>query len=210
MIGNLTRTAWAGGTRGSLRTACTTCTLFLILNVECQQPTVRLNLLGLVAHHAVAAPALRRATLVSQFLHGTAYLLRREAQRRTLTGYQQDIRSRIELSALTVAGAPEVLLDGLLLRAWRLECPVVGFQPFLLRLREIVTKALTVEGVGLRIDTLIVEGIETRIIDAFHLERQPAAITCCVVQELYVVARAAETTDFIVFTSVERITSSSS
>lgn len=133
------------GTRGSLRTACTTCILFLILNVEGQQPTVRLNLLGLIAHHAVATSALRRATLVSQLLHGTAYLLRREAQRRPLTGYQQDIRSRIELPSLAVAGAPEVLLDGLLLRAGRLECPVVGLQPFLLRLREEVTEALTVE-----------------------------------------------------------------
>ena len=89
----------------------------------------------------------------AQRLHRTADLLDTQAQCRMVSDVTENVRRRVELTALVVAGLAEVLADGLLLGIGRLERPVMFLQHFLLRLGEVVTESLPVEGVGLRVDT---------------------------------------------------------
>ena len=104
----------------------------------------------------------------------------------------QDVGGSVELTPLTVVGLVEVCPDGLLFRQWGLEGPVVLPQLLLLGLREVVAVVLTVEGVGLGVDALVVERMFPGRDDALHLEGQPSAVAGHVGEELHVVARAAE------------------
>ena len=74
----------------------------------------------------------------------------------------------------------------------RLEVLVVRLQHLLLGFREPVPEALSVQGVCLAEDAIVVERIVVGAHNALYLEGQPAAVARRVIQELHIVARAAE------------------
>ena len=66
-----------------------------------------------------------------------------------------------------------------------------------LLLREPELEALLIEGVGLGVDALVVEGMVARRQDRLDLEGQPAAVARGVAEELRVVARATKRGDVL-------------
>ena len=62
---------------------------------------------------------------------------------------------------------------------------------------EPVLEALLVQGVGLRVNALVVEGMFAGRLDALYLEGQPSAVAGGVGEELYVITRAADGCDVL-------------
>ena len=80
-----------------------------------------------------------------------------------------------ELTLLTILGRTEVPEHELTLGAWTLEQLVMPLQALYLGLVEPVAESLPVEGIGLTIDTVVVEGRRQRTLYRLHNEGQPAA-----------------------------------
>ena len=91
--------------------------------------------------------------------------------------------------------AAVVRQDQFLLQARHLELPVVQVQRPDFLVVQPVMEAVPRQCVRLREDVRVVHGVVVRAVDALHLEGHPAAVAAQVVQELPVVARAAEARD---------------
>ena len=74
----------------------------------------------------------------------------------------------------------------------RLEAAVAAVERFHLVALEPVAEAAVEQGLGLGVDTLVVDGRGPGVLDVLHLEGQPAAVAGVVGEELEVVARGAE------------------
>ena len=81
-----------------------------------QQMAVRLYLLRLVGHEAVATPTVGAVLRKAQCLHGRTDFLRRQVERRQVSDVRQNVGRGVEVATLTFGGCAEMLLDNLLRR----------------------------------------------------------------------------------------------
>ena len=126
--------------------------------------------------------------------HDTPDLFRTQGNQ-ARTDLLQDIGRRDEDARLALERFAEMGTDQVFFEVGDFEAAVMHVQlPYLL-LREPVAETAFPQGIGLAVDQLVGDGMQMRVPDLRHLERQPAAVAGRVGQELDIIARAAKRSD---------------
>ena len=184
------------GTRGFLENICSICVICVrfLTFFHCiigQRYGTLLAFLGRNTHYIVSAMVIDGGRLKTKMYEGTAQGHTTDIHAWRTQQLLGNARTH-KLTRLSTTGQTEVLCHQIL---FVIRCGVrliMLLQAFYLRLVEPVLEALLIQGVGLGIDTVVVERSGQGRLDAIHLEGQPAARARRVRQELRVVARAAE------------------
>lgn len=169
---------------------------FSILHFQLSKPSHRLLVpVDFVAPQLddAVAPLAADADLLEALLrhhhpdfHGTQLVAQARVDAR------QYLRVRHEDAGLALHRAAVVRQDELLFQAGHFEVAVVLVRRPYLVVVQPVGKVAADQGVCLGIDVPVVHRMVVGAVDALHFERHPAAVAAQVVQELAVVARAAE------------------
>ena len=179
--GKLLRTCRRARTQGFLALCCHAVICHRFVGV-CQLAAVGFHLRSRTVNGDVAAHRGGTAVLEAQPSEGLPNFLLAQTLGDVAADKLQGHRSRHELSMFLPFGLAEVQADELQFRMLRLERLVMACQAADLVGREPVLEALAVEGVGLRVDALVVERRGTRALVFIPNSRA----TCPVVLHWYV------------------------